>query len=84
MSDIPDTISDTVAALAVAWEIVKITYDTSKGNFVHANEKGAKELTNAVIKVFTAIREREPIKEDRVKKPPVAKGGGIDRLRGNS
>jgi len=61
MFDIPDTISDTVAALAVAWEIVKITYGTSRGNYIHANDKGAKELTNAVIKVFIAIREGEPI-----------------------
>jgi hypothetical protein len=60
MSDIPNTESGRVAALAVAWEIVKVAYGTARGAS-KKGEEGTKELTNAVIKAFNAIVDNKPI-----------------------
>jgi len=55
----PDTDDFNVAALAVAWEIVKATYVT--GNTVASGDNGATNLTNAVIKMYNAILSQEPM-----------------------
>lgn len=62
MPEIPNTESQTVATLAIAWEIVKMTYITGKSAIARKNgDEGLKELTNAVIKAFTAIYNKEAI-----------------------
>jgi hypothetical protein len=59
MPDIPNTENFTVAALAIAWEIVKRSYITPT-TLPPENER-LKELTNAVIKAYTAILSKESI-----------------------
>jgi hypothetical protein len=63
MSDIPDTISGTVSALAIAWEIVKITYIEGRSGVMSRKPpaEGLKELTNAVIKAQEAIMSQTDI-----------------------
>ncbi len=60
MPEIPNTESMYVSSLAIAWEIVKITYNTKQGT----NKKydlGLVELTNAVIKAQQALFNVTPI-----------------------
>lgn len=57
----PDTDSREVAALAVAWEIVKRTRRAAAPS--RAAESGLAEYTNALIKVYRAILEQAPIEE---------------------
>jgi len=56
---IPNTENLKVAALAIAWEIVKITHIANAAR--KGGEEGQKDLTNAVIKTYTAIEKGEPI-----------------------
>ena len=56
---VPDTENTNVAALSIAWEIVKATYVTAMTT--NTKEAGAKEITNAVIKSYYAITHLEPI-----------------------
>jgi len=56
---VPDTENQIVATLAVAWEIVKVTY----GRDLTTGETDANmvKLTNAVIKSYKALLKGEPI-----------------------
>lgn len=62
MPDVPDTDEGNVAALAIAWEIVKFTYGVSRNMYGRRDGEGTKELANAVIAAFVAIKNGEPIK----------------------
>jgi hypothetical protein len=62
MPDIPNTDNGDVAALAIAWDIVKYSYGVTRNTFGGKGDEGAKELANAVIKAFVAIKNGEPIK----------------------
>ena len=52
-STVPDTDKIDVAALSVAWEIVRATYVT--GNTTATGQRGADELADAVIRAYSAI-----------------------------
>lgn len=56
---VPDTNDFTVAALAVAWEIVRLSYNIP--NMMTGSPEKVKEATNAVIKAYTAIIKSTPI-----------------------
>jgi len=58
---IPNTENTHVAALAVAWEIVRIAYSPNKTGERKSNEEELKEFTNAVLKVYQAINHITPI-----------------------
>ncbi len=63
MSDqvVPNTETITIAAMAIAWEIAKASYNhTSAYADMSANER-VKELTNAMIKSYQAIIKNTPI-----------------------
>jgi len=58
---IPNTDSLNVASLAVAWEIVKDTYNIPR--MVESPEDKLKLITNAVIKAYFAIINQKPIEK---------------------
>lgn len=57
MSEIPNTESFKVAALAVAWEIVQKTY--VKDRYLGTGDEGFKKLTNAVYDGYKKILSAE-------------------------
>jgi hypothetical protein len=57
---VPNTDTHVVAAIAVAWEIVKVTQDI--GHMNGSREEKLKEITNAVIQAYVAIWSQTPIK----------------------
>lgn len=61
MSDIPDTDEPRVAALAIAWEIVKPWRDYKALKALLSGDELAKETTNKLIEVYKAIYKQEPI-----------------------
>lgn len=58
---VPNTESQTVAAIALAWEIVKYTYNVP--HMEGTKEEKLKEVTNAVIKAYMAILQGKPIEK---------------------
>jgi hypothetical protein len=63
MPEIPNTENGNIACLAIAWEIVKESFITNRGDLaIKSGEEGLKELTNAVVKTYSAIVNNSLIK----------------------
>jgi hypothetical protein len=58
---VPDTETWSIAALAVAWEVVSAAYDFR--SMMGSKDERVTELTNAVIKSYNAILKAQAIEK---------------------
>lgn len=58
---VPNTDNSDVAILAIAWEIAKITHGAMLIKSGGGGDNGQKEMTNAVIKTYDAIKNLKPV-----------------------